>query len=188
MSIALLLYCVHRALYNSLPFPVWNGDLAPEYTLMMPVTHRSVSAYQAAIPAINPAAGGNAGAGVGAGASRQAGTPLGSNATGGATVNPLQQQVQASGPGASASGPIMTAGVDAQHQERPDERSSGNSSGSAGIEMGSMPSSMLQSVLGSLRGASGSGAQGGAGARGTAAYRRLEDQSSSHGGAEDSEV
>jgi hypothetical protein len=179
------LYCVCRALYNSLPFPVWNGDLAPEYTLMMPVTHRSVSAYQATIPAINPTGGGNAGAGVGAGAARQAGNPLGANAAGGATANPLQQQqAQAPGSGASSSGPVMTVGSDVQRQERQED----SSTGSAGIEMGSMQNSVLQSVLGSLRGAGGGSAQGGAGARGTAAYRRLEDQSSNHGGADDSEV
>ena len=37
-------------LYNSLPWPVWRADLAPEYTLYMPVNARSVGAYQAAVP------------------------------------------------------------------------------------------------------------------------------------------
>ena len=56
----------HRMLYNNLPYPVWRAELAPEFTLMMPVSMRSVSAYQANIPNIHdPAVGAGGGAAVG---------------------------------------------------------------------------------------------------------------------------
>eukprot|EP00981_Chlorochromonas_danica_P006092 scaffold1287_cov253-Ochromonas_danica.AAC.5 len=39
-----------RMLYNSLPWPMWRGDLAPDYTLFMPVTNTSRGVYQNTIP------------------------------------------------------------------------------------------------------------------------------------------
>lgn len=41
----------HRMLYVSLPWPSWRADLAPEYTLFMPVNSRSSSIYQDQVPA-----------------------------------------------------------------------------------------------------------------------------------------
>lgn len=40
-----------RMLYGSLPWPVWRADLAPDYTLFMPVTQRSTSVYSDTVPA-----------------------------------------------------------------------------------------------------------------------------------------
>lgn len=34
-----------RALHNSLPWPTWQVSLAPEYSLFLPVTHRSINIY-----------------------------------------------------------------------------------------------------------------------------------------------
>jgi hypothetical protein len=50
-------------LYNSLPWPTWRADLAPDYTLFMPVTSRSSTIYQNQIPSIRPgeASGGGGG-------------------------------------------------------------------------------------------------------------------------------
>ena len=38
-------------LYVSLPWPSWRADLAPEYTLFMPLNSRSSSVYQNQVPA-----------------------------------------------------------------------------------------------------------------------------------------
>ena len=44
-----------RMLQNNLPWPSWTVALAPDYTLFMPVTIRSASAYQNNVPPLaNP--------------------------------------------------------------------------------------------------------------------------------------
>ena len=47
-------------LQNNLPWPAWTVALAPDYTLFMPVTVRSASAYQNNIPPLAAAATQNA--------------------------------------------------------------------------------------------------------------------------------
>lgn len=39
-----------RMLFNALPWPMWRADLAPDYTLFMPVTHLSRGIYQNNVP------------------------------------------------------------------------------------------------------------------------------------------
>lgn len=39
-----------RQLYNSLPWPTWNISLAPDYTVFLPLSHRSVPVYQMTPP------------------------------------------------------------------------------------------------------------------------------------------
>ena len=55
----LLYFCtpffLPRMLQNNLPWPSWTVALAPDYTLFMPVTIRSASAYQNNVPPLaNP--------------------------------------------------------------------------------------------------------------------------------------
>lgn len=38
-------------LYNSVPWPQWRADIAPDYTLFMPLTSRSSTVYQHNVPA-----------------------------------------------------------------------------------------------------------------------------------------
>ena len=45
-----------RMLYNTVPWPSWNGSLAPDMTLFIPVFHRARSIYQDNVP--DPAIGG----------------------------------------------------------------------------------------------------------------------------------
>jgi len=89
----------NRALYNCLPWPVWNADLAPEFTLMMPLSHRAVSAYNANIPAV-PGATFQAPQGPAA-APAAVGGAAGSGA--GGVINPLQ------GNSNSASGSVVAS-------------------------------------------------------------------------------
>ena len=52
-----LLFCKqYRMLQNNLPWPAWTVALAPDYTLFMPVTVRSASAYQNSVPPLTPSA------------------------------------------------------------------------------------------------------------------------------------
>jgi hypothetical protein len=44
-----------RAIYNSLPWPSWNVALAPDFSVFLPLTSRSVSVYQNAVPAVGGA-------------------------------------------------------------------------------------------------------------------------------------
>lgn len=70
---------LRRALFNALPWPVLRTDLAPDFTLFMPVTTAAVGVYQANVPAIvapgaaappiNPAAAASAISGNGSGGS-----------------------------------------------------------------------------------------------------------------------
>lgn len=70
----LMMYCVrkyeiaafHRGLvtadqprqfYNSIPWPVWSNDLAPEYSVFMPAARRSASMYAMPVPEL-PIGGG----------------------------------------------------------------------------------------------------------------------------------
>mmetsp|Transcript_19028 Transcript_19028/g.27257 ORF Transcript_19028/g.27257 Transcript_19028/m.27257 type:complete len:245 (+) Transcript_19028:784-1518(+) len=39
-----------RALYTALPWPTWRAELAPEFSLFMPLTSRSINVYQENIP------------------------------------------------------------------------------------------------------------------------------------------
>jgi hypothetical protein len=187
------LFC--RALYNSLPFPVWNGDLAPEYTLMMPVTNVSVSAYQATIPAINPgaaAAGGGGPAGAVAPAAPAAGPNAAAQGGAGATINPLQAAPSGSpgnvmqqgagrlSPAPGAVSPQREAGLIGTRDE-------------GGIELGGMPApsgGIFSNMMGALRGSGGVGTAGagGSGAGRNVSYTRLENQSSSHGADESNNV
>jgi hypothetical protein len=181
-----------RALYNSLPFPVWNGDLAPEYTLMMPVTNVSVSAYQATIPAINPgaAAAGGAGGGAGAPGAPAAGPNAAAQGGAGATINPMQaapsgspgmlQGAGRSSPTPGAASPQREAGLIGTRDE-------------GGIELGGMPApsgGIFSNMMGALRGSGGVGTAGtgGSGAGRNVSYTRLENQSSSHGADESNNV
>ena len=49
-----------RALYNSVPWPSWDTALPPDFSLFMPLSHRSVNIYDAEV-AGRPIAGGGAG-------------------------------------------------------------------------------------------------------------------------------
>lgn len=40
-----------RMLFVALPWPSWRADLAPDYTIFMPVTNRSGTVYQNQVPA-----------------------------------------------------------------------------------------------------------------------------------------
>lgn len=42
-----------RMLYNALPWPSWRADLAPDYTLFMPVTTEATTVYQNTIPPLH---------------------------------------------------------------------------------------------------------------------------------------
>jgi len=106
-----------RMLYNGLPWPSWRADLPPDFTLMMPVTLRSESAYQTSVPAIHRDAGappppGQAEAGIGADINTQsAGMGRSGRPAGGATRNPLF--VSGSGEGGStAAGSSSSAGIE----------------------------------------------------------------------------
>lgn len=41
-----------RAIYNSLPWPSWNVALAPDFSVFLPLTTRSVSVYANEVPAV----------------------------------------------------------------------------------------------------------------------------------------
>jgi hypothetical protein len=43
-----------RMLTSTLPWPTWRADLAPDYTLFMPVNYRSSTIYQNQIPTLRP--------------------------------------------------------------------------------------------------------------------------------------
>eukprot|EP01038_Epipyxis_sp_PR26KG_P009964 gene9964-13401_t len=43
-----------RMLYNTLPWPTWRVELAPEFTLFLPLTNRSFNVYQHAVPNLHP--------------------------------------------------------------------------------------------------------------------------------------
>lgn len=43
-----------RMLHNQLPWPSWTVALAPDYSLFLPLSQRTSSVYQQAVPAINP--------------------------------------------------------------------------------------------------------------------------------------
>lgn len=38
-------------LYNSLPWPSWRADIAPDYTIFMPVNAQQSTVYQNTVPA-----------------------------------------------------------------------------------------------------------------------------------------
>jgi hypothetical protein len=42
-----------RMCYNTTPWPTWNGSLAPDITIFMPVHERSVGLYQIPVAAVN---------------------------------------------------------------------------------------------------------------------------------------
>jgi len=42
-----------RMIYNQIPWPSWTVALAPDYTLFLPLTQRTSSVYQQAVPGIN---------------------------------------------------------------------------------------------------------------------------------------
>ena len=148
-----------RALYNSLPFPVWNGDLAPEYTLMMPLTHRSQSAYQTTIPNLTGNAAG----------------PAPGPAAPGVTNSPLHD----------ATGEGTDPGRQGEANTTADSNSTAAEDNTAGIELGRVQRSVLGNMLGSVLGSGSSRGETGSstqtGARAGVAYSRLETQSSSHG-------
>ncbi|KAJ1379731.1 hypothetical protein B484DRAFT_412284, partial [Ochromonadaceae sp. CCMP2298] len=52
-----------RMVHNSVPWPVWRAALAPDFTLMMPVSQLSQSAYTTPIPTIPRAHNAQYGAG-----------------------------------------------------------------------------------------------------------------------------
>mmetsp|Transcript_25239 Transcript_25239/g.43466 ORF Transcript_25239/g.43466 Transcript_25239/m.43466 type:complete len:673 (-) Transcript_25239:3-2021(-) len=100
-----------RALYNSLPWPVWNADLAPEFTLMMPVSHRATGAYNTAIPAVP---GGGFQAGV---EGNGAGNAIANNGTNGAVAGNNTSGAGAGGATANANSvtnPLQTSSSDSQ--------------------------------------------------------------------------
>jgi hypothetical protein len=68
---ALMIYCVRkyevdaffrglvnidqpRMIHNQLPWPSWTVALAPDYSLFLPLSQRTSSIYQQAVPSINP--------------------------------------------------------------------------------------------------------------------------------------
>ena len=193
----------HRSLYNSLPFPVWNGDLAPEFTLMMPVTTRSESAYQTAIPAVGTT-GGNAngggataaGAGAAVGASAGAGT-TGTNAPGtGSRTNTI------TGPGGGGGSSSVRNPVSPMHAQPvalgsggrsntlPQTAASASASASAqqyeseGIELQPAPAGgIFRNLFNSFSsGPSNSSSSGNrSNSRDNTVYSRLENQSSDQG-------
>jgi hypothetical protein len=61
----LVTYEQPRMLYAQMPWPTWRYDIAPDYSMFMPLNHRTQTVYQDAIP--TPPGGGGGGGGGGSG-------------------------------------------------------------------------------------------------------------------------
>jgi hypothetical protein len=169
-------------LYNALPWPTWGADLPPDYTLMMPVSLRSESAYNTSVPAIHREA-----------MSVPPSTPLSGQAEAvgiGAEADAAQSSVgeralrELRGRPAGVGGTIHT--TIHTHTRNPLFAGSEGSSAavsSAGIELRSVPFSAPDSSTSSSHGSHSSSHSRGARHTGRAAYTRLSGDAGETGSA-----